>query len=782
MRILPPSLLLACLACLAAGVFPAIAATSPPALLNYQGVLRDAADKPRAGTFDMTFHFFDALTAGNEILVDAHTSPSGVVVTNGLFNVLLGGGTITDGAGAGFYTSLDGVFRDFDTVYLEVQIGGETLAPRTRIVAAPYSLNTGSLGGLAASNYLDTTIGGQIKEGALACDQGLLGYNDSGQGFGYGIWGRGLQGGGEFLDSNGSGVAYVATGDMGIEASGSYAGGYFHDTNATSAAFLGQTSYGVSGTGTTAGGYFPSLTGSSVASLGASGYALNAVGYSGLGSVAALFSDNTTGSIARLGYGAYGVHSTASTAGYFLNSGGHSVVGLASGNWGVQGTGNFCGVGCGGGGLFSDPTGGTTSYVAYSNVGIETHASGSGGSFYNTGGTGISTAIATTSNGVISNGSKNFAQNHPDDPGSIIVYTSLEGDEAGTYTRGTARLVNGEARIPLGETFKWVTNPDLGLTAHLTPVGDWADLYVASKSTQELVVRSRDPQAGNVAFDYVVFGLRVGFEGSPVVRDKERDMPIPSSGFADEMFARKPDLRRFTALARYAAARHGIPGGDAPLDLSATEALKARIHVFDSARDGAAFSAPAAPPMPEVPTLAGGAAPSGGLVSAGALAPPGAVPSTKRPAVAAALPPPPIEAGRRADDEPEAPAFPPNSSPVRIAGTVRAGDVLTVTDAPDGRAVTASLALDRGVIGIIGGTPGAAWTGQAPIVLSGVVASCNVDATIGAITVGDLLVASATPGHAMRARGSPPAGTVIAKALEALEGGTGTIRVLVLSR
>jgi hypothetical protein len=778
---LPSSrIVLACLAFLAAGSAVGFAA-SPPGLLNYQGVLRDAADKPRNGSFDMTFHFFDALTAGNEILVDAHTTPSGVVVTNGLFNVLLGSGTITDGAGAGFYTSLDGVFRDFDTVYLEVQIGSETLAPRTRIVSAPYSLNAGSLGGLAASKYLDTTIGGQIKEGALACDQGLLGYNDSGQGFGYGLYARGLQGGGEFLDSNGSGVAYVGTGDVGIDASGNQMGGSFHDTSMSGQAYLGYSGYGVYASGSQDGGAFFPSSGGTTAYLGDPAYAVAGFGTSGSGSLAGQFRDVSTGSIARLGYGAYGVHSTASTAGYFLNSGGHSVVGLASGNWGVQGTGNFCGVGCGGGGLFSDPTGGTTSYVAYSNVGIETHASGSGGSFYNTGG--ISTAIATTSAGVVSNGSKNFAQNHPDDPGSIIVYTSLEGDEAGTYTRGTARLVNGEARIPLGETFKWVTNPDLGLTAHLTPVGDWADLYVASKSTRELVVRSRDPQAGNVAFDYVVFGLRVGFEGIPVVRDKERDMPIPSSGFADELFARKPDLRHFTALSRFAAARHDVPGGDTPLDLNATEALKAKIHVFDPVRDGEAFRAPVAPPMPEAPAITGGTAPPGGLVSPGRIASPGVGRSMVSPSVAAAAPTPPlIEGGRRVGDESEVPVFPPNTSPVSIAGSVRAGDVVTVTDAPDGQAVTAEQALDRGVIGIVAGSRGAAWTGQAPIVVSGVVAPCNVDASTGAIAVGDLLVASATPGHAMRAKGSPPAGTVIAKALEPLEGGTGTIRVLVLSR
>ncbi|HYV86853.1 MAG TPA: hypothetical protein VFB49_13150 [Patescibacteria group bacterium] len=762
MRILPTSLLLACLAGLAAGAFPAIAATSPPALLNYQGVLRDAADKPRNGSFDMTFRFFDALSAGSEILVDAHAAPSGVAVTNGLFNVLLGGGTITDGSGAGTYLSLDGVFRDYDTVYLEVQIGGETLSPRTRIVAAPYSLNAGSLGGLPASNYVDTTSSDQIKTGSLICDAGLFGLNDTGANYGYGVWGRGTQGGGVFLDTNGTGAAYPAIGNTGIEAFGTTMGGNFHTVDNTGTAFLGFSGgYGVLGYGSAAGGVFSTYSGSPTATLGSASYGVDAAGASASGATAGQFKDTSTGSVARLGYGAYGVHSTASTAGYFLNSGGHSVVGLASGNWGVQGTGNFCGVGCGGGGLFSDPTGGTTSYVAYSNVGIETHASGSGGSFYNT--NGISTAVATSGSfGVVSNGTKSFAQNHPDDPGSIIAYTALEGDEAGTYTRGTARLLGGEARIALGETFQWVTNPDIGLTAHLTPVGDWADLYIASKSTREIVVKSRDPRASNAAFDYVVFGLRVGFEDIPVVREKEHDMPIPAGASADDLFSRKPGLRRFTALSRFRAARPGAPDGDAPLDLSATEALKAKIHVFDPGRDGDAFRAPAAPPMPAAPLMIAGTA---GVAAGGTAAP---VPST-------------AGAGR-AGEEPAAAAFPPNTFPLEVAGTVRAGDVVTVTGAPGGQAVIASQPLDRGVIGIVGGPADRAFSGQAPIVVSGVVALCNVDATAGAIEVGDLLVASATPGHAARPKGAPPAGTVIAKALEPLEGGTGAIRVLVLGR
>ncbi|MBP8273746.1 MAG: hypothetical protein KAY59_04910, partial [Acidobacteria bacterium] len=61
----------------------------------------------------------------------------------------------------------------------------------------------------------------------------------------------------------------------------------------------------------------------------------------------------------------------------------------------------------------------------------------------------------------------------------------------------------------------------------------------------------------------------------------------------------------------------------------------------------------------------------------------------------------------------------------------------------------------------------------------------KVDATYGAVKVGDLLVTSPTPGYAMRSRpmlvGGVPvhrAGTILGKALEALPNGRGEILVL----
>lgn len=52
----------------------------------------------------------------------------------------------------------------------------------------------------------------------------------------------------------------------------------------------------------------------------------------------------------------------------------------------------------------------------------------------------------------------------------------------------------------------------------------------------------------------------------------------------------------------------------------------------------------------------------------------------------------------------------------------------------------------------------------------------------GAIRAGDLLVASSTPGHAMRAPDAPRPGTVIGKSMENLDRGQGTVEVLVMLR
>ena len=68
-------------------------------------------------------------------------------------------------------------------------------------------------------------------------------------------------------------------------------------------------------------------------------------------------------------------------------------------------------------------------------------------------------------------------------------------------------------------------------------------------------------------------------------------------------------------------------------------------------------------------------------------------------------------------------------------------------------------------------------TGRVPLAIVGVV-PVKASAENGSIQPGDLLTSSSIPGHAMKAA-EPKLGTLIGKAMETLESGTGIIKMLV---
>ena len=69
--------------------------------------------------------------------------------------------------------------------------------------------------------------------------------------------------------------------------------------------------------------------------------------------------------------------------------------------------------------------------------------------------------------------------------------------------------------------------------------------------------------------------------------------------------------------------------------------------------------------------------------------------------------------------------------------------------------------------------PALALAGRVPV---------KASAENGPIAPGDLLGASATPGHAMKAPANPAPGTVVGKSLGRLASGTGVIEMLVMLR
>ena len=685
---------------------PAAPAATPPALVNYQGVLRDAADKPRSGSFDMVFRFFSAASAGDEILVDSRLAANALAVTaaNGLFSVQLGGGVVADGSGPGTYTSLADVFRDYSAVWLQLEVGPasgarETLNPRVRIVAAAYAMSAGTaqsaldaanLGGRAPSSFLDTSSTMQTKSGALRVQEATS------------------AAAGHFQNSLSS--VGLATLYSGVLASGSSTGGEFY--NAASGAY-------------------------------------------------ALLSSGNTGVIGR---GQWGGCETCGAGAFFETPGYTGNASLSVGDAGLVAAGDFAA------GVFRETDSGANAYLGYNNTAVAGFAvnPGENPAYFEDSSSGVTwAAVGQAGFKIKGTGGVSFVQNHPHDPAAEIVYTAPEGDEVAVYTRGSARLADGEVRVPLGETFRLVANPDVGLTAHLTPRGNGpVALSVVSLSSEELVVRG--PAGSDAAFDYMVWGLRIGFEERPAIRPKERNAPLPSRAPDEALFASRPELRATTPLARFAAMRDEFAPAAQPLDLTRSRALAAAIDA--AAPPEFALVAPRAGRVTVAEPAAGrppaSRAPDAAATAAAACAEARAAGG----AVNHALPGPAL------------PAWPAGALPAPIAERAEAGDVLAADPLRPEALVRSAGGLEATVAGIVAGEPGAVFDGEAPLAFAGTLASVKADATAQPIAAGDLLVASPLAGHAMRAPDSAAAGAVVAKALEALEAGTGRIRVLVMSR
>ena len=117
-------------------------------------------------------------------------------------------------------------------------------------------------------------------------------------------------------------------------------------------------------------------------------------------------------------------------------------------------------------------------------------------------------------------GTKSFVQPHPLDASKEIRFVCLEGNEAGTYFRGTAQLVDGSAVIQVPEEFRLVTDTE-GLTVQLTSVGAPAMLWVETEGLQQIVVRGDE----DCTFHYQVNGVRRGYTDFEPIRSNVMFVP-----------------------------------------------------------------------------------------------------------------------------------------------------------------------------------------------------------------------------------------------------------------
>jgi len=841
----------------AGGIVPSWTA-SPPPEINFQGVLRDAGGQPITGVRDMTFRFYLSPSGSDDVLSDRHQAGASlaVTVTNGLFNVLLGGGVITDGSGPGTYTSLSEVFRDYPQVWMEILVEADPpMQPRIRIAASAYAHNADHLDGLDATQMLRSDASSALTAGTLTIDpgatldingtlalNGTLELKSNGpDGFQQiAFFEDGISDGEQIVWSD-AGDAFALSDDATIVGGLTVGSGVVHAygcfaegpagcapgsalISAAGDVMVGQD-LEVAGALTLAGSIYMDRNGPEgdqtlyffnngfssaeriafddgpdrflvTAGLDIQGGSFTADG--GISTTGALSGASLSGSslavtgATRLGTSTQGSTHTSTVE----NTGSVQALRLIGPGaiYGYQARLNF---GDGDFAYIDEPTDDELRIVGSGGVGINGAPTQGAGSLQVFGNTVVNGNLSAT-------GTKPFVQNHPQDKDLSVVYVALEGDEAGTYTRGSGRLHGGEARVQLGETFAWVTNPDVGLTAQLTPRGEWADLYVASLGTTEMVVRARDG-ASEVAFDYLVQGLRIGYERFPIVQARAVDARIPSDLYYEVNDPGRPATGGHTALARFAAgvttgSGHDLDpvGGAVREDGGAGQSaanitLRRGIGEFDehpyarhlTAQDGKVLAAPS----PGQPGVQAAVEPS----RAAALARSAPEPPAGSPAPAAVPLPAPRPLPVDADGNVYARSFRPSArdlaSYVPVSGRVEPGDVLSIDPDLPGVMSLAREPGDARVFGIVAEAPGVvlgspgpegATTRDAAVAFSGV-ALCKVDADLGAIRAGDLLVASSTPGHAMRSD-NPRPGTILGKALESLEAGTGLISVLVILR
>lgn len=128
----------------------------------------------------------------------------------------------------------------------------------------------------------------------------------------------------------------------------------------------------------------------------------------------------------------------------------------------------------------------------------------------------------TDGKGTVFGDTKNFAVDHPNQPGSKIIYTSLEGPEVAIYHRGVVKLTAGRATIELPEHFTALAKPD-SITVQLTPGSlDSQGLAIGAIHDGRIEVGELHNGRGSYEVHFIVHALRQGYENrQPVVSAKD---------------------------------------------------------------------------------------------------------------------------------------------------------------------------------------------------------------------------------------------------------------------
>ena len=117
------------------GMFPLMStlAFSVPGLISYKGQLTDASGGPITTSVDVTFTLWDAETGGNQLGSGFSDTDSVTPNADGIYDTLIGDDN----------NQIPGTVFENDPVWLNVNVDGEDLSPRTRLTPVGAALKAG---------------------------------------------------------------------------------------------------------------------------------------------------------------------------------------------------------------------------------------------------------------------------------------------------------------------------------------------------------------------------------------------------------------------------------------------------------------------------------------------------------------------------------------------------------------------------------------------------------------------------------------------------------------